>query len=183
MAKFAKKNRPGQRISNQKKKSFFLSPFNSYKMLSSNFWNAAGEVFVNTILRIETFAIFVYAMPYTMKMKVSVVEKVATSNIMEMLRQGAYLPFAVILTALYRKEMDLVKKERIKFALLLLFFLKRSHDRITESELEFLIVADQISEERAFLNFQPPTKLMTQVCIYIYIYTYMKCCLIIKKHR
>jgi 1-acyl-sn-glycerol-3-phosphate acyltransferase len=119
----------------------------------------AGNALLTFIITVESLAVALYALPYTNVGKASAVSTLASNPTLEILRNRAYWPIAVSLYLMQRNEtQDLVRKERIRWALFLLLFLKRSHDRIAGSDIGMLKLADSIAEERAFLDFKPPSR-------------------------
>jgi 1-acyl-sn-glycerol-3-phosphate acyltransferase len=127
---------------------------------------------LNALLAIEASAVILFVLPYTNLGKSRVISSIASNATLEMLREyGGYEGIFISLCVWYRSEMfqsrrfmrdsdmERVKRlERMKFAILLLLFLKRSHDRISGSDIELLKLSDQRAEERAFLEFKPPSK-------------------------
>ena len=120
--------------------------------------NALGEALLRTVTALEVAALLLYALPYTTPGKAAAVSRLAATPTLEWVRQNAYGPIALSLLAMLRAETDAARSERIKSALLMLIFLRRSHDRIVGSDIGILVVADQTAEERAFLEFKPPSK-------------------------
>lgn len=137
---------------------------------------------INGLLALQAAAVVLFAMPYTNVAKVKAISTIAGSYPLEWLRQnGFYEVTFVILSYWFRNErfkssrliretsVDRTRRlERLKFSLLLLIFLKRSHDRIAGADLELLKISDKNAEERAFLDFKPPSRATVRLITRVY---------------
>jgi hypothetical protein len=127
---------------------------------------------LNGLLGLEIGALVLFVLPYTNLAKSRAISSIAANYYLEFIREyGGYEGIFLSLAYWYRNELfengrlvaevnvaRIKRLERIKFSILLLLFLKRSHDRIAGSDIELLKLSDQTAEERAFLEFQPPSK-------------------------
>lgn len=130
------------------------------------------EYLLTCLLAVQGAAVLLFAMPYTNVGKSKAISAIAASYPLEWLREnGGYEVIFVWLAWWFRSErfeaMRLIREsdvdrarriERIKFAMLLLIFLKRSHERIAGADIELLKLSDRNAEERAFLDFKPPSR-------------------------
>jgi 1-acyl-sn-glycerol-3-phosphate acyltransferase len=121
---------------------------------------------------LEAAAIVLFALPYTNLGKSRAISAIAANYSLEVFRQnGGYEALFVWLAFWFRsetfrseryiRETDVQRAkriERIKFATLLLVFMKRAHDRIAGEDIELLKLSDKNAEERAFLSFKPPSR-------------------------
>jgi len=141
---------------------------------------------LSATLGAEAAGILLFALPFTNVAKARLAEAVASNYILETLRQRGVYELAFLCFSWWyssesrslptapedivsRLDVDRIKRvERLKFCLLLLIFLKRSHDRIADGDIDLLKLTDQVGEERAFLDFKPPSDTMLRLVTQAY---------------